>query len=138
MILPAFPLTRKLRFRRICTALFTMLAFMVSSVEVLLPELHDGDAAPRPSWSTATTDNTSAVVELTNDEVALTTDGTVPGSHQKTHPGTHIDHCGHSHAATQAREFIRSIEQRADCIAEAPNVKLVSVELPPHVRPPIL
>jgi hypothetical protein len=131
---------RSIRLHRLVAALVVALAFLVSSVEVLLPELHDGDAggaiaetviAPCAVGDVGTTMPVSHV-EAPGAEHDTDAPG-VPLSHH----GAHVDHCAHSHFATGAAV---TAPAPASVVAARPTTilsTLESVDLPLHQRPPI-
>ena len=105
--------------------LIAMIAFSASTLEVLFPDVHDGDAQ-------------STVVVGTphgNQSIPLTP----PDVPETPHHSQHIDHCSHAHVATVSTGV--SIDDAPVCLDEQPSssaTALVSVAATPSFRPPIL
>lgn len=110
---------------RLVAGLIAMIAFSASTLEVLFPDVHDGDAQ-------------STVVEGTSHG-NQGTPVTLPDSPPSPHHSQHIDHCSHAHVATVSTGV--SIDDAPVCHDEQPSssaTALVSVAAAPSFRPPIL
>lgn len=128
---------RSIRIHRLCTALIAAFAFVVSSFEVVLPELHDGDASVAASTVTQTATQDLGAIQGSHAENGgshhsqPSPDGALP------HHGLHVDHCGHCHGATTTQARADFTSAVASSVPLARILALASVDLPLHQRPPI-
>ncbi len=105
--------------------LIAMIAFSASTLEVLFPDVHDGDA--------------QATVVLGAPHGNQGTPPPPPDSPTTPQHSQHIDHCSHAHVATVSTGV--SIDDAPVCHDEQPSggaTALVSVAATPSFRPPIL
>ena len=111
--------------RHRASALFAAACVIVTQIDGLLPDKHDGDV-PVTRVVVGSVDGQSPTVP---------TDRPVP------HPayGMHVDHCAHAHAFTSSLSDGPADPSASDTSRpEAPCVQLASVAAPPHSRPPIV
>ena len=126
---------RTLRLHRLVAGFFTAFAFWASSVEVMLPELHDGDGEAEVA-TTVASNSTTAVAHV--DATSSQREQPAPDDAPLSHHGFHVDHCGHSHGAAVSCASRSPLATPHDAVPQAKATTLASVELPPHLRPPIL
>jgi hypothetical protein len=130
---------RSIRLHRLVASLVVAFAFLVSSVEVLLPEIHDGDAAAMAASATASC--------IPDHDVSATVVSHVEGfgaqhhsdapSVPLSHHGPHVDHCGHSHLVTAVTSCANALGAAHPATPVTTMLTLTSVDFPPHKRPPI-
>lgn len=101
------------------SAIAVGVGLMFGRVEQFLPDAHDGDAATAVATSDASDHSSSAPIQHDGHAV-------------------HVDHCSHAHAFDTSTPAAadRGIELSRSLIDWA-AVHLVSIDLPPHQRPPI-
>lgn len=120
-------------------------AFIVSTGERMLPELHDGDGeavsvvASSPVTAASSDASQATGVELApHCVVATDAPSGAPFPSPVSHGGTHVDHCGHSHSAAQTPATALAIPRVAHSKPIGRTVALLSIVPALDVRPPIL
>ena len=131
-------LLRRMRLHRFGTAFLAAFAFWASSVEVLLPELHDGDGEAQVAVGTVSLNSTVAGVAHVEEMAAQHTRQPTPDQSPLSHHGPHVDHCGHSHGATVGSSSRASVPLIHQSVPQTRAAALTSVELPQRLRPPIV
>jgi hypothetical protein len=155
------PLTRlfqRFSVRRL-VALVAALCVVSSSLEALLPDVHDADGIGQAASVMADADRGNAVDRTAEHErlasfrptaaccashAAVGGDACEDGQHRPADSGSrdqhpfHVDHCTHGHSAvTSVFAFVRPpVVPPSEAPSTASDV-LVGIEMAPHVRPPI-
>ena len=132
------------RAKRRLAALVAVLSLAFSWFEIAFPDVHDGDAAGTAVTTVVLASGGSgaggaAMADL-DAAVSAGHEG-APSRHSSSVPSPHrihVDHCGHSHAGSTAER----VSLPAPCVlpsAPAPSTVVMppTVDLPPHLRPPI-
>jgi hypothetical protein len=106
-----------------------------NAFEVIIPDVHDASLV-RPAIMASSPQNVGIVSALLNSHV----EGQSGCDQQSDNPcqGFQIDHCGHSHVAALAQTPVipSAVPYRA-AQQDFTELDLVSVEIAPHLRPPI-
>jgi len=127
---------RIFRLHRLATTFLAAFAFSASRVEVLLPELHDGDGETQV---TATAMPAPDCWEAPHSAHAAAPHSgpTAPEAPHQNH-GPHVDHCGHSHSGIGSAVTPPRVARVHQRVPQATASTLDSVELPLSLRPPII
>lgn len=105
--------------------LVAMFAFSANVLEVLIPDVHDGDAGSSVTFVSGS-DHESAPTPPRDAPVGL-------------HYAQHVDHCAHAHvAAVTAGVAIACASVIHVALPISGASRLLSVALAPSFRPPIL
>ena len=105
--------------------LVAVFAFSASTLEVLIPDVHDGDVRG------------SLIVDAgVGHNTAPTPPSDAPA---RPHPAPHVDHCTHAHvAAVACGVSMECAPARHEASPLSGASRLVSVAVAPSFRPPIL
>lgn len=140
---------RSLQLLRGFLTAFVLLAFSASALEVIIPDVHDGDTtgsidASVGSSSTADRQSGGAMSDTRSTRGLIASDfgGSERPSHDGTRPASdhaaHVEHCGHAHVATPASASALNVSRPDHGEAPSTHVAtLVSVAVVPTLRPPI-
>jgi hypothetical protein len=112
-------------------ALFTLLAALLMPFEMLIPDVHDGDASA-----------SQLAVGLEAGDVAAAMSGEDGTSGHAPAPETthtsHLEHCTHGHLISISRtERMPEPQPACEGVEDAFSPRLTSVSLPTPLRPPI-
>jgi hypothetical protein len=116
---------RSQRVLRWIVGLVAMFAFSANILEVLIPDVHDGDARSSVTF----------VSDSDHDRSPTTPRDAPVGLHH----AQHVDHCAHGHvAALSAGVSIGCARASHEALPISGASALLSVALAPSFRPPIL